>query len=32
MNGDTTASQEGGYRVKDGRQVFDALLTAKDGS
>lgn len=31
-NGDTTASQEGGYRVKHGKQVFDTLLTAKDAS
>jgi branched-chain amino acid transport system substrate-binding protein len=28
-NGDTTANQEGGYRVKQGKQVFDTLLTAK---
>jgi ABC-type branched-subunit amino acid transport system substrate-binding protein len=31
-HGDTTASQEGGYRVKDGRQVFDTVLTAKDAT
>jgi branched-chain amino acid transport system substrate-binding protein len=31
-NGDTTASQEGGYRVKQGKQVFDTLLTAKDAT
>jgi len=31
-HGDTTASQEGGYRVKDGRQVFDTALTAKDAT
>ena len=31
-NGDTTASQEGGYRVEQGKQVFDTVLTAKDAA
>jgi hypothetical protein len=31
-NGDTTLASEGGYRVKDGKQVFDTVLEAKPTS
>ena len=31
-NGDTTLASEGGYRVKDGKQVFDTVLRAKPTS
>jgi branched-chain amino acid transport system substrate-binding protein len=28
-NGDTTLANEGGYRVRNGKQVFDTVLEAK---